>query len=437
LLERRSSLLKEAYAPFGSPNAASRSKIKSGKVKLSDDSELALDEIQEFVLAASDKFGIDEVWAAVLIKSFLWNQGLPDSSARPGASGSSEDFVNELLSSFTPFYTSERLSLIRMLIPLFRAFNHPLDPLQPLAIEFLEELFPTTESKESWIRNILFTLRARRLHTPPAALMNSSPRKAAESAFQAVNEQLVLLELLFFSIWSFITPSFALLHEVWKEAMDANLGTPSAQSSRDLLRGAKEGEALQDVRTFWVVVCIETLGLEELTVGFAEVPILLSDPNNITTLRTLLSTSSSKQGGDPFYSPLHLALSLFPNLETGSDSDSPAFTVTIPRGSFTLLTHLIYTTSIFNIHLAWSRNSVLSDPGSVAARSIIKGKPRLLSFLHIDNQPTGFLMATLDRVSLERSQPEEEEGAEELRQFWEALFGFGAYLLTLRQSTIF
>jgi hypothetical protein len=36
-------------------------------------------------------------------------------------------------------------------------------------------------------------------------------------------------------------------------------------------------------------------------------------------------------------------------------------------------------------------------------------------------------MATLDRVSLERLHNEQEEGAEELRQFWETLFGFGLY----------
>jgi nuclear pore complex protein Nup188 len=374
LLKRRISLLKEAYAPFGSPNDTSRSKVRSGKVKLVDETELPVDEIQEFVLATSDKFGIDEVWAAVLLKSFLWNQGLPDSATRQGGSGASEDFVNELLTSFTPFYTSERLSLIRILVPLFRAFNHPLDPLQPLAIELLDELLPTTESKEAWIRNILSTLKARRLHTPPAALLNTSPRQAAESASQALNEQLVLLELLFFSIWSFISPTFTLIHEIWKEAMDADLGSLSAQSSRDLLRGAKESETLQDVRTFWIVVCIETLGLEELTVGYPEVPNLLTDPNNIMTLRSLLSSTSRKRGGDPFYCSLQLALSLFPTLEDNSGSDTPIFRVTIPRGSFTLLTHLIYTSSLFNIHLAWARNSVLSDPGSVAARSIIKGK---------------------------------------------------------------
>jgi hypothetical protein len=36
-------------------------------------------------------------------------------------------------------------------------------------------------------------------------------------------------------------------------------------------------------------------------------------------------------------------------------------------------------------------------------------------------------MATLDRVSLHRVHGEQEEGAEEVRQFWEALFGFGSY----------
>jgi nuclear pore complex protein Nup188 len=380
LLQRRISLLKESYSPFGFPNATSRSKVKSGKFKLADETELSVDEIQEFALAASDKFGIDEVWAAVLLKSFLWNQGLPESATRHGISGASEDFSNELLTSFLPFYTSERLSLIRILVPLFRAFNHPLDPLQPLAVEFLDELLPTTKSKETWIRGILSTLKARRLHSPPAALLKTAPRQAADSASQAINEQLVLLELLFFSIWSFISPSNSLIHEIWKEAMGADLGNVSAQNSRDLLRGSKEYDILQDVRTFWIIVCIETLGLEELTVGYPGVQTLLTDPNIITTLRSLLSSTQGKQGGDPFYCPLQLALSLFPSHDNESGSDTPIFRVMIPRGSFTLLTHLIHTTSLFNIHLAWSKNSVLSDPGSVAARSIVKGNVPNLSF---------------------------------------------------------
>jgi hypothetical protein len=37
LLKRRISLLKEAYAPFGSPNDTSRSKVRSGNVKLVDE----------------------------------------------------------------------------------------------------------------------------------------------------------------------------------------------------------------------------------------------------------------------------------------------------------------------------------------------------------------------------------------------------------------
>jgi nuclear pore complex protein Nup188 len=432
LLQQRASLLKKAYSPFGSLNTESRAKVKSGKVKLPDESELPTDEIQDYVVAISDKLGIDEVWAAVLLRSFLWNHGLPESVAQNGA-GISQDLVNDLLASFIPFYTSERLSLIRTLVPLFRANDHESDPLQALSIEVLGTLFPTVEDKEAWVRGILATLKARRMHSPPKELMSTNPRKAAESAFQALNEQLVLLELLFFSIWSFVTPSFELITDIWKEAMEAELGSSSAQSSRDLLRGAKENEVLQDLRTFWILVCIETLSLERLAAPVQEIPMLLQTPGSVSTLETLLSAEMKKHPGDPFYVPLQLALSLYSTLEVDEDpeADSHVKRVAIPRGTFQLLTHLIYNTTVFNLHLAWSRNSALSDPGSVAARSIIKGKHRVV----INYRPAKLtmctvelLMATLDRVALERLQPDQEDGPEELRQFWEALFGFGAFL---------
>ncbi len=62
----------------------------------------------------ADKFQIDEVQAFILLRSFLYNQGLPSTS-------NSDSMVAELVEAIGPFFSSEYLHTFRVLLPLFRA----------------------------------------------------------------------------------------------------------------------------------------------------------------------------------------------------------------------------------------------------------------------------------------------------------------------------
>ncbi|KAG1741234.1 hypothetical protein EDD22DRAFT_1007169 [Suillus occidentalis] len=78
---------------------------------------LQVDEVErEFTLAISTQFGIDEIQAFVLLRSFLYNEGL---SGNGGLTD--KGVVDELIAAIMPFYYSERLFVLRALIPLFRA----------------------------------------------------------------------------------------------------------------------------------------------------------------------------------------------------------------------------------------------------------------------------------------------------------------------------
>ncbi len=70
--------LKLLKDPFGTPSEASRKRIQSGTVTLSDGVVFHLeDSDKDYILGISDAFKIDEVSAFVLLRSFMYNQGLP------------------------------------------------------------------------------------------------------------------------------------------------------------------------------------------------------------------------------------------------------------------------------------------------------------------------------------------------------------------------
>ncbi|KAG1805664.1 uncharacterized protein BJ212DRAFT_1390868, partial [Suillus subaureus] len=76
--------------------------VEVGSVTLADGVKLQVDEVErEFTLAISARFGIDEFQSFVLLRSFLYNEGLL-------SNGGSTDkgVVNEFIPAIIPFYFS-------------------------------------------------------------------------------------------------------------------------------------------------------------------------------------------------------------------------------------------------------------------------------------------------------------------------------------------
>jgi nuclear pore complex protein Nup188 len=124
IIEPRVAQLKNITEPFGKPSDASKKSLDSGSVTLADGTKWPVDEIDKVAaIALSDHFQIDQIHALVLFRAFIYNEGLPN-EALANETGS---FTEQLIKIITPFYLSERLSILRVLIPLFRANESELD----------------------------------------------------------------------------------------------------------------------------------------------------------------------------------------------------------------------------------------------------------------------------------------------------------------------
>lgn len=93
---------------------------------------------KEFIFAVSSRFQIDEIQALIMLRSFLYNQGMPSISDTTSTSV----MAAELVDAISAFYFSERLHTFRVLIPLFRAKENSEDFLYPVALEFLPKIIP-------------------------------------------------------------------------------------------------------------------------------------------------------------------------------------------------------------------------------------------------------------------------------------------------------
>jgi nuclear pore complex protein Nup188 len=185
--------LRAVSAPFGKPSDASRKKIDGGSITLPDGVILHIDETdQEYVLAISNAFNIDQVHSLVLMRSFFYNEGLPSSAG----SNSATSLVDEFLEAITPFYFSERLSIIRVLIPLFRANENTADPLHGVADAILPKLLPDGRT----FAESLITEYVRKTQEGLPEGINDDPRQASRWVKQNNKEQLVLLEALFWTM---------------------------------------------------------------------------------------------------------------------------------------------------------------------------------------------------------------------------------------------
>ena len=96
ILKPRVEQLKNAAEPFGTPSDASKKKVDSGSVTLPDGVVIRVEDAdKEFIHALSSRFGIDQVHALVLLRSFFYNEGLPaDVGAGSGSSSGSSSRIS-------------------------------------------------------------------------------------------------------------------------------------------------------------------------------------------------------------------------------------------------------------------------------------------------------------------------------------------------------
>ncbi|KAG0700385.1 hypothetical protein DFH29DRAFT_1080709 [Suillus ampliporus] len=134
----------------------------------------------------------------VILRSFLYNEGLS------GNGGSTDKgVVDELIAAITPFYYSERLFILRILIPLFRAHDNTGDSIHDVATQCLPKI------------------------------LQDGHQFAIDLITEYLDKtEMVMLEVLFWTVWGYLPCDGPLVVRIFEAAYNTNLS--SSQKNRVL-----------------------------------------------------------------------------------------------------------------------------------------------------------------------------------------------------------
>ena len=402
IVKPRVEQLKNISKPFGEPSDASKKKVDSGSVTLPDGFVLRVEDAEkEYVHALSSKFQIDQVHALVLLRSFFYNEGLP-----PNLSSDTTSMVADLVNALTPFYYSERLHLLRTFLPLFRAVQSSTNKLHGVAEDVLQKLLPDG-SAPRFASDLLAEYSSKTYAAVPETVRDD-PRAAAQWAKQNAKEQLVLLEVLFWTMWGHAACGGPLVAQIYETAYRTHLG--SQQQNATLLLDEESVQVLQDSAAMWILVTVEVLELErtgedgaiEISAAPKDKEIYWTSPTHLKKIHeTVISQGNSNFAAT--YVAWTCVLSRLSKVALGLKELPEAyrgfFDSLIPEGSgvhtkdaqqacammaniglsgdaglFRLILTLLTTSPLFVTSAAWRTGSTVSDPNAVAYRSVLKGE---------------------------------------------------------------
>ncbi|KAJ7606908.1 hypothetical protein FB45DRAFT_949451 [Roridomyces roridus] len=398
--------LRNIAEPFGKPSDASKKKIDGGAAVLNDGVTLRVEDAdKEYVLAVSNKFQIDQVQALILLRSFLYNKGLP-ASVGDGKSGEddSSSLVDELLAAITPFYFSERLSVLRVLLPLFRANGDPADPLYEFASSFVPKLIPDGQKFAEEVVDEL--VRKTRYRVPET--MHRNPREAARDTRQNSAEQVVLLEVLFAAMWDYVKCDGPIVVKIFTTAYDTAVG--ASQLNAALLMDEEALQITQDIAALWGLIMLEVLELEtladptnliEISADPQDKNFYTASPSSLQRLHEMVTTNDNGQYACVYIawafvlSRLAAAVaeldeipatyrpffeSILPHLSRAYSKDREPAHVIMTRtclqpsvGLMDFMLSYLTNSPLFVASVAWKRASVVTDPNATAYRSVFKG----------------------------------------------------------------
>lgn len=393
-LELRADRFRRCVNPFNPPSAASRAKVESGTVTLDDGVTLPVEPGDKpFIWAVSKRYMLDEVDALILLRSFLYNQGLPEGT-------DAEDLVEELAQAISPFYFTERLSVLRCLIPLLRAKENVADPLHDVASNFLDTVL---KDPAAFVGTLVKELVRRTQQQLPPEIMRDMP-VATAWAKQLAREQLAILEVVFWLIWDLVPASGPVVLQIYKAAYETDLGR--SQQYASLLLEDEGAQILHDIECLWLVLLAEALNLDrvldddafELVAFPQDQTTVLASPQQLGQVHDLVLGAN-----DPRYSPITLAWScvLF-RLHTAAEAQDavpqnyedivhrislvPESDPPLPLYQHMLmwalhpevdvlrrLEALLTKSALFVTAVAWSSGSGFTEPNAIAFRAIVKG----------------------------------------------------------------
>jgi nuclear pore complex protein Nup188 len=430
ILQARIDVLKNLREPFGKPNAESRKRVNNGSVRLRDGVLVQVEQAdKDFIFAISARFNIDEVEALVLFRSFLYNEGnvLQELESKGDAS-----FVQRVVDAFSLFYHSERRCLARLLVPIFRAQEHQPSFFHAQAAKILPQII---HDGPAFVREVVAHY-VEKTRAPLDEASSNDPRLASRWAKENLRDQLVLLEVMFWAMWSFVPRQGPIVVQIYETAYETNLG--SVQHNATLLLDEEGARLQQDCAAVWLLLLTEVLELETFSDnGNPEISgppstegMYTSHPDSLQRIHQLVTSH-----GDSNYAPVYLSWTLMvARLETAVsalDECPPAYrsffdaldvhsgrpysknrasvhTLMLQRvldpsvGLFSLLLSLLTTTPLFVTSIAWKTDSSISEPNAVAYRSVVKGMHyHFLYYTLYSHENIGLLVALSELVPVE------------------------------------
>ncbi|KAG9317859.1 hypothetical protein JVU11DRAFT_2087 [Chiua virens] len=416
-LTPRISQIRDVSRPYGTPTPASRKAVESGTVTLPDGCVLQVDDVKEFAVALSSHFDIDEIHAFILLRSFLYNEGLSISSG----SSSDKSLIEELIAAITPFYYSERLFLLR---------ENSADPIHPVAAKILLDIISDGRA----FADSLVTEYLRKTQESIPNAFSEDPKAASRWVKQNAREQLALLEVLFWTMWGYVPCDGELVVKLLEASYNTNLG--SVQQNSTLLLDEEGMQILQDIAGLWMLITIEVLELErvaepggiEISATPADKTFYIASPVSLRRIHELVTSNPGDQyactylGWAFVLSRIGAKIldmkevpdsyrSFYDSTQTHASrgKEREPTQVLMGRvalsnevGLFKLLHNLLTTSPLFVTAVAWKAGSTVTDPNAIAFRSVLKG----------------FLMAVLELVPVELIPD-----FDSLVEVWIALFG--------------
>ncbi|KAF9535154.1 hypothetical protein CPB83DRAFT_781281 [Crepidotus variabilis] len=395
-LKFRQTQLSNITDVFGKPSDASRKKLESGNVTLEDGVTINVGEIDKaYVNAISQRYQIDEIQALVLLRAFFYNSGMPEVSDIEAAT--------DLAEAIGPFFHVERLHSMRILIPLFRARQDETETFYEVAVDLLPKIVPDGPKFAQTILDEY--LRKTKAILPER--YRQDPKAATTWAKQNLKEQLVLLEVLFWTMWDFVNCSGPLVLSIFQAAYGTNLG--SLQANSTLLLDDECRHTIEDCAAVWILITVEVLELENVgepsAIDFSDTPsrpeVYYASAGSLQKIHDLVTTYQDSQYSITFLAwtyvvscltaraaetpnlpPAFSALldNLNPPINRSYTKDREQLHVQMAKaclepevGLLNLLEHLLTQSPLFVTSVAWKQASSVTDPNAIAYRSVMKG----------------------------------------------------------------
>jgi nuclear pore complex protein Nup188 len=334
------------------------------------------------------------------------------------------------------------------LVSLFRAKENSEDALHPVALQCLPDII----SDGPKFVQLIIDEYVRKTKEKVPEKLSEDPKSSTLWAKQAMKEQLVLLEVLFWTMWGYVPCSGPLLESIFSAAYTTALGM--SQTNNTLLLDEEGIQLTQDCAAIWILITIEVLELESLsepdTIELSDTPsrpdVYHASPESLKRLHDLITVNTGSQ-----YSCTYLAWAYVVSRLSAKAAETPEIPASFKPffdhinppltrsytndresihlqmvktcldpevGLFDLMQTLLTRSPVFVTAVAWKTGSSITDPNDVAYRSVLKGSLPDLFDIYLFSSVTGLLTSLVELVAVELIPD-----FDGLVDVWIALFG--------------